>query len=89
MGVNFLNKYPNLVISKSRKKIIIKLLKFEVKNFQHLQSNTRVLFEIMMTLNIYLLNCKMHRSCTQEEGHIYSKLAYAPFFVHNSLVPDG
>ena len=54
-GDQFINKYQNLVISKSGKKVIFKLLslklkilsicvlKFEVDNFfEHLRSNTRV-----------------------------------------------
>ena len=56
MGVNFMNKYQNLVLSKSEKSHI-KILKFEVKSFEvlsicfvnfevkifeHLHSKTRV-----------------------------------------------
>ena len=35
MGVNFINKYQNLVISKSGKSHI-KIVKFEVESFEHL-----------------------------------------------------
>ena len=41
MGVNFLNKYQNLVFSKSRQSQN-KILKIEVGNLEHLRSNTRI-----------------------------------------------
>ena len=38
MGIYFLNKYQNLVNLKSEK-ILNKIDKFEVENFEHLRSN--------------------------------------------------
>ena len=40
MGVNFKNKYQNLVVSIGGKSHI-KIVKWEVGNFEHLCSNTR------------------------------------------------
>ena len=37
MRVNFTNKYPNLVITKSGKSLT-KIVKLEVENFEHLDS---------------------------------------------------
>ena len=47
MGDNFMNKYQNVVISKSVKRQN-KIVKFEVKNFEHL----RCKFEVEKLLSI-------------------------------------
>ena len=41
MGVNFINIYQNLVISKSGEKVL-KMVKFEVENFEHLRCKFKV-----------------------------------------------
>ena len=43
MGVNFINKYQNLVISKSGKNHN-KIVNLKVENFEQLGANTRVYF---------------------------------------------
>ena len=41
MGVSFIKKYQNLVISKSEKSNI-RIVKFEAENFEYLRSDIRV-----------------------------------------------